>query len=115
MTRISHARKYFVINVEYSYTSMHLYIVNQILITHKIGIHIQLEIEQKKIKMNRTTIYCRRNIMKLTDELDLCGDRNILSNKDKYLKLVSYLGLKPKLAMKYPIKVVIWRIGKWKE
>ena len=32
-----------------------------------------------------------------------------------YLKLVSYLGLKPKLEIRYPIKAVIWRIGKWKE
>ena len=32
-----------------------------------------------------------------------------------YLKLVGYFGLKPKLAMRYPIKAGIWRIGKCKE
>ena len=31
------------------------------------------------------------------------------------LKLVSYLGLNPKLTMRYSIKVGIWRIVKWKE
>ena len=47
--------------------------------------HIQSEIEQKKIKLNRTTIYRGRDRMNLTDGLDLCDDRNILSNKDKLL------------------------------
>ena len=30
-------------------------------------------------------------------------------------KLVSYLGLNQKLAMRHPIKVGIWWIGKWKD
>ena len=39
-----------------------------------------------------TKIYRGIDRMNLTDELDLCGDVNILSNKNNYLKLVSYLG-----------------------
>ena len=37
--------------------------------------------EQKKRKLNRTKIYCGRDRMSLIDELDLCDDGNILSNK----------------------------------
>ena len=32
-----------------------------------------------------------------------------------YLKLVGYLVLKPKIAMRYPINIGIWRMKKWKE
>ena len=48
-------------------------------INHKhFGIHIQSEIEQNKIKFNRTTIYRGRDRMNRTDELYLCCDGNIL-------------------------------------
>ena len=53
--------------------------------------------------------------MNLTDELDLCDDGNILSKSISYLKLVSNLWLKPKLAIRYPIKVGICGEGKCKE
>ena len=46
-------------------------------------IHIQSEIEQKKIKFNITTIYHGRDRINLIDELDLCDGGNILSKKDK--------------------------------
>ena len=52
--------------------------------------------EQKKGKFNRTTIYRGREIMSLTDELDLCDDGNITSNKDKLLKLGKLLGVESK-------------------
>ena len=68
------------------------------------------DIEQKKIKLNRTKIYSGRDIMIPTDELDLCYDGNILSNKEKLLKIGDFLGLKPKLAMRYQITVGIWWI-----
>ena len=43
-----------------------------------------------------TTIYHGIDRMKLTDELDLCGDRNILSNKDNFLKIGKLLGVEAK-------------------
>ena len=83
----------------------------------KCGVCIQIQsvIEKKKRKLNITTIYRGRNIMNLADELDLCDDGNIYQTKISYIKLVSYLGFNPKLAMLYPIKVGICQIGKWKE
>ena len=59
-----------------------------------------------------TKIYRGIDRMNLTDELDLCGDVNILSNKNNLLKICELLGLKPKLTMRYPIKVGMWWIGK---
>ena len=60
------------------------------------GIPIKPEIEQKKIKSNRTKIYSGRGRMNLTDELDLFDDGNILSNKDKLLKIGKLLGVEDK-------------------
>ena len=39
--------------------------------------------------------------MNLTDELNLCGDRNILSNKDKLLKIGKLLGVEDKKKQLY--------------
>ena len=47
-------------------------------------------------KMNRTTIYRGRDRMNLADELDLCDDGNILSNKDKLLRIGKFLGVEAK-------------------
>ena len=40
-----------------------------------------------------TTIYHGIDRMKLTDELDLCGDGNILSNKDNLIKIGKLFGV----------------------
>ena len=88
----------------------------QLKINHKhVGIHIQSKIEQKKIRLNRTTIYGGRYRMNLTDELYLFDDGNVYQKEISCFKLVSYLGLNPKLSMRYPINVVIYRIVKQKE
>ena len=51
-------------------------------INHKyFGTHMQSEIEQKKIKPNRTITYHGRDILSLTDEMKSCDDVNVLSNK----------------------------------
>ena len=42
--------------------------------------------------MNRTTIYRGRDRMNLADELDLCDDEEILSNREKLLKIGKLLG-----------------------
>ena len=42
------------------------------------GIQIQSETEQKKIKLNKTTIFSGRDRMNLSDELYLCDDGNVL-------------------------------------
>ena len=44
------------------------------------------------MKLIRTTIYFRRDRMNLTDELILCHDVNILSNRNKLLKVCKLLG-----------------------
>ena len=63
-------------------------------INHKhFGIYIQPEIEQKKRKLNRKTIYRGRDRIEMTDELYLCDDENILSNKDKLLTTGKLLGV----------------------
>ena len=64
----------------------------------KCGVCIQIQsvIEKKKRKLNITTIYRGRNIMNLADELDLCDDGNILSNKDKLLRIGKFLGVEAK-------------------
>ena len=54
------------------------------------------ECEQKKSKLNRTTIYCWKYKMILTDELDLCDDGNILSKKEKLLKIGKFIGVEAK-------------------
>ena len=85
-------------------------------INHKhFGIHIQPESEHEKRRLNRTTILCGRDRMNLTDEFDLCDNEFFYQTRISSLKLVSYLGFKPKLPMRYPIKVGIWRIGKCKK
>ena len=53
--------------------------------------------------------------MTLTDELDSCGDGNILSNKERLRIIGKFLGVEAKTcndihAMIYPIMVGIWRI-----
>ena len=45
------------------------------------GIHIQLEIEKNKRKLNRATIYRGRDRMNLTDELDLCYHVNFIKQR----------------------------------
>ena len=53
--------------------------------------------------------------MSLTDELDLCYDGDILSNKEKLLKISKFLWVEEKFAMRYQIMVVVWRIWGRKE
>ena len=60
------------------------------------GIKIQSEIKQNKIKFNRTKIYNGRDILILTDELELCDDGNVLSNKDNLLKVDKLLCVEAK-------------------
>ena len=43
-----------------------------------------------------TTIYLGIDRMNLKDELDLCGDGNILSSKDNLLKIGKLLGVEAK-------------------
>ena len=59
-------------------------------------------------------MYRGRDRINLTEKLDLCDDGNILSNKDKFFEIGKLRGLNPKLEMRYPIKVGIWQIVKWK-
>ena len=47
--------------------------------------------------------------MNLTDELDLCDDGNILSNKDKLLKIGKLLGVETKICNEIPNKG--WNVG----
>ena len=42
--------------------------------------------------------------MNLTDELDLCDYGNILSNKDKLLKIGKLIGVEDKTCNQIPIK-----------
>ena len=42
--------------------------------------------------MKRTTIYCGRYRLSLKYELKLCDDVNVLSNKDKLIKVGKLLG-----------------------
>ena len=42
--------------------------------------------------------------MNLTDEFDLCDDSNILSNKNKFLKISKLLGVEAKTCNKNPNK-----------
>ena len=51
--------------------------------------------EKKKICL-QNNIYCGRDRITLTDELDLCDDGNITSNKDKLLKIGNLLGVESK-------------------
>ena len=75
-------------------------------IHHKqFGIHIQSDIEQRKIKLNRTTIYRETDRMNLIYELDLCDDGKKLSNKDKWLKISNLLGVESKTCNEIPNKV----------
>ena len=53
--------------------------------------------------------------MNLVDELYLFDDVNILSNRYRLLKVGKLLGVEAKIVRRYPIKVGMWRIGKWKE
>ena len=46
--------------------------------------------------MNRTTIYCGRDRLNLTDELKLCDYVNALSNKENLPKVGKLLGLESK-------------------
>ena len=50
------------------------------------------KLKRRKVKLKRTTIYSGKDRMNLTDEMDLCDDGNILSNKDKLLKICKLLG-----------------------
>ena len=54
--------------------------------------------------MNRTKIYRGRDILNLTDELDLCDDRNILSNKDNLLEIGKLLGVEAQICNYIPNK-----------
>ena len=58
--------------------------------------------EQKKIILNKTTIYYGRDRLSLIDELDLCDDGNILSNKDNLLKIGKLLGVEAKTCDEIP-------------
>ena len=49
-------------------------------------------------------MYIGRDRMNLTDELDLCDDGNILSNKDKLLKMIEFLGVESKTCNEIPNK-----------
>ena len=66
------------------------------------GIHIQSKIEHKKRKFNRTTIYRGRDKLSLTDELKLCDDVNVLSNKENLLKVGKLLGVESKTCSEIP-------------
>ena len=52
--------------------------------------------EKKKIKLNRTKIYGGRYRMDLTYELDFFDYGDILSNKDKLIKIGTILGVEAK-------------------
>ena len=52
--------------------------------------------------MNKTTIYCRRYRLILTDELELFDDRNIWSKKDNLLKIGKLLGVEDKTGDEIP-------------
>ena len=54
------------------------------------------ESKQKKIKLNRTTIYHGRYRMSLSYELYLCDDGNILSKKDNSLKIGEFFWVEAK-------------------
>ena len=58
----------------------------------------------KKRKFNRTTIYRGRDRTNLTDELDLCDNGNILSNKDKLFKFGKLLIVESKTCNEIPNK-----------
>ena len=68
------------------------------------GIHIKSEIEQKKRKKNRKQILRGRDRMSLEDDFDLCDDGNVLSNKDKLLKIGKLLGVEAKNCNEIPNK-----------
>ena len=51
---------------------------------------------RKEILTENIYIYCGRDRITLTDELDLCDDGNITSNKDKLLKIGKLLGVESK-------------------
>ena len=51
-----------------------------------------------------TTIYLGIDRMNLKDELDLCGDGNILSSKDNLLKIGKLLGVEAKTCNQIPNK-----------
>ena len=60
--------------------------------------------EQKKRKLNRTTIYRGGDRMNLTDELDLCDDGHVLSNKDRLHEIDKLLGVEAKTCNEIPNK-----------
>ena len=66
-------------------------------------------------KIEKIKIYRGRDRINLVDDLDLFYDGNFLSENISCLELISYFGLKPNLAMIYPIKFGLWKILKWKE
>ena len=55
-----------------------------------------IKIEQKKIKLNRTTVHRVRDKMNVIDSLDLCGNISILLNKDNLIKTGNLLGFEVK-------------------
>ena len=67
------------------------------------GFQIKSESEQNKIKLNMTTIYHGRDILILADELDLCDDGNISSNKENLLEIGKLLGVEAKNYNEIPI------------
>ena len=89
----------------YADTAIHLHIFN-IRINHRhFGIYIQSEIEQKKRKFNRTTIYRGRYRFSLIDELKFCYDVNDLSNKENLLKVGKLLCVESKTCDEIPNNV----------
>ena len=66
------------------------------------GIKIQPEIEQRRRKLSITKMYRRRDILILKDELELCDDGNVLSNKDNILKVGKFLGVESENCNKIP-------------
>ena len=93
MTNTTIKRKEFVIIVEYADVLTHLLFLdwkNHIGYQNKIRYRFTPQIlsnnnqsdvsesEHQKIKLNRTTLNCGRDIMRLADELDLCDDGNVL-------------------------------------
>ena len=95
------------INVEHAYVVTCLPFVIQIQINAVTT--FKPENEHQKIKLKKTTIYRGRDILILTYELSLCYDGIFYLARRIYLKLVGYLVLKPKLAMRYRITVGIWQ------
>ena len=67
--------------------------VNQGQIKNTLVSTFNQKLNKRKENFNRKTRYHGRYRINMTDELDLCDDENILSNKDKLLTTGKLLGV----------------------